>query len=101
MPYPAPSPRFAPTRRSASCRSPNLRRFTLSASPLDPLVHLLTTLALAIGGATLAAISTVMFLRWLGLHWTWTLAGVLLGPLLWPFDHEAAGFIAATALFAT
>jgi hypothetical protein len=59
----------------------------MSGSPLDPLVHLLTTLALAIGGARLATISTVMFLRWLGLHWTWTLPGVLLGPLLWPFDQ--------------
>src|SRR3954453_20449034 len=71
------------------------------SSPLDPLVHLLTTLALAIGAATLATISTVMFLRWLGLHWRWTLPGVLLGPLLWPFDQGAAGFVAATALFAT
>jgi hypothetical protein len=26
---------------------------------------------------------------------------VLLGPLLWSFDQEAAGFAAATALFAT
>jgi hypothetical protein len=42
-----------------------------------------------------------MFLRWLGLHRTWTLPGVLLGPLLWPFDQEAAGLIAATAVFAT
>jgi Helicase HerA, central domain len=73
----------------------------MSPSPLDPLVHLLTTLALAIGGATLATISTVMFLRWLGLHWTWTLPGVLLGPVLWPFDQGAAGFVAATAVFAT
>jgi conjugal transfer pilus assembly protein TraD len=71
------------------------------SSPLDPLVHLLTALALAIGGATLATISTVMFLRRLGLHWTWTLPGVLLGPMLWPFDKEAAAFVAATALFAT
>src|SRR3954452_2710128 len=73
----------------------------MSGSPLDPLVHMLTTLALTIGGAALATLSTVMFLRWLGLHWTWTLPGVLLGPLLWPFDQEAAGFVAATALFAT
>jgi hypothetical protein len=73
----------------------------MSGSPLDPLVHPLTTLALAIGAGALATLSTVMFLRWLGLHWMWTLPGVLLGPLLWPFDQEAAGFIAATALFAT
>jgi hypothetical protein len=73
----------------------------MSGSPLDPLVHPLTTLALAIGAGALATLSTVMFLRWLGLHWIWTLPGVLLGPLLWPFDQEAAGFIAATALFAT
>src|SRR4051794_6723565 len=73
----------------------------MSGSPLDPLVDLFSTLALALGGATLATISTVMFLRWLGLHWTWTLPGVLLGPAVWPFDHEAAGLIAATALFAT
>src|SRR5919202_2905253 len=72
----------------------------MSGSPLDPLVHPLTTLAFAIGRAALATISTVMFLRWLGLHWTWTLPGVLLGPLLWPFDQAAAGFVAATALFA-
>src|SRR5919199_749299 len=73
----------------------------MSGSPLDPLVHLLTTLALTIGAAPLATISTVMFLRRLGLHWTWTLPGVLLGPLLWPFDQGAAGFVAARAVFAT
>ena len=56
----------------------------MSGSPLDTLVHLLTTLALAIGDATLATIATVMFLRWLGLHWTWTLPGALVGQLLWP-----------------
>src|SRR3954464_6625546 len=71
------------------------------SSPLDPLVHLLTTLSLTIGGAALATLSTVMFLRWLGLHWTWTLPGVLLGPMLWPFDQQAAGFVAATAVFTT
>jgi hypothetical protein len=59
----------------------------MSDSPLDPRVHMLTTLALTVGGATLATVSTVLFLRWLGLHWTWTLPGVLLGPLLWPFDQ--------------
>jgi type IV secretory pathway TraG/TraD family ATPase VirD4 len=73
----------------------------MSGSPLDPLVHLLTTLALNIGGAVFATVSTVLFLRFLGLHWTWTLPGVLLGPLLWPFDQGAAGFVAATAVFAT
>src|SRR5919197_4805512 len=73
----------------------------MSASPLDPLVHLLTTLALTIGGAALATLSTVMFLRRLGLHWTWALPGVLLGPALWPFDHKGGGFVAATAVFAT
>jgi len=73
----------------------------MSGSPLDPMVHMLTTLALAIGGAALATLSTVMFLRWLGLHWTWTLPGVLLGPVLWPFDQDAARLIAATAVFAT
>src|SRR5918911_459640 len=73
----------------------------MSGSPLDPMVHLLTALALTIGGAALATLSAVMFLRWLGLHWTWTLPGVLLGPLLWPFDQGAAGFVAATAVFAT
>src|SRR3954466_4435288 len=73
----------------------------MSGSPLDPMTHMLTTLALALGGAALVTLSAVMFLRWLGLHWTWTLPGVLLGPLLWPFDQGAAGVIAATALFAT
>src|ERR687883_359654 len=73
----------------------------MSGSPLDPLVHLFTGLAIAVGGAALATLSTVAFLRWLGLHWTWALPGVLLGPLLWPFDQGAAGFVAATALFAT
>src|SRR3954469_25388389 len=73
----------------------------MSGSPLDPMVHMLTTLSLTIGAGALATLSTVMFLRWLGLHWTWTLPGVLLGPLLWPFDQGAAGFIAATAVFAT
>jgi hypothetical protein len=37
----------------------------MSGSPLDPLVHLLTTLALTVGGAALATVSTVAFLRWL------------------------------------
>src|SRR5918911_1937250 len=73
----------------------------MSGSPLDPLVHLFTGLAIAVGGAALATLSTVAFLRWLGLHWTWTLPGVLLGPALWSFDQAGAGLIAATALFAT
>src|SRR3954466_15662756 len=41
-----------------------------------------------------------MFLRWLGLHWTWALPGVVLGPLLWPFDQTAAAFAAIAALLA-
>ena len=61
----------------------------MTGSPLDPLEHLLTTLAIALGAGALATLSTVMFLRWLGLHWTWTLPGVLLGPALWPFDEHA------------
>jgi hypothetical protein len=72
----------------------------MTGSPLDPLTHMLTGLAVFVGGAALATLSTVMFLRWLGLHWSWALPGVLLGPLLWPFDQGAAGFAAATALFA-
>src|SRR3954469_19367332 len=102
VPFPAPSPPSARTTPSESCRSMKpSRRGLMSGSPLDPMVHMLTTLALAIGGAALATLSTVMFLRWLGLHWTWTLPGVLLGPVLWPFDQEAAGLIAGTAVFAT
>jgi hypothetical protein len=46
---------------SKPCRSP-----LMSGSPLGPLVHLLTTLALAIRGAALATLSTVHFLPWLG-----------------------------------
>jgi hypothetical protein len=42
----------------------------LSGTPLDPLVHLLTSLAITIGAAAVATVSIVMFLRWLGLHWT-------------------------------
>src|SRR4051794_21355228 len=72
----------------------------MSGSPLDPLVDLATHLAITIGGIALATLSTVMFLRWLGLHWTWALPGVLLGPALWSFDQEGAGVIAATALMA-
>jgi hypothetical protein len=30
-----------------------------------------------------------------------TLRGVLLGSLLWPFRQDAAGFVAAAAVFAT
>src|SRR5215210_7192153 len=73
----------------------------MSGSPLDPLVQLLTSLALTIAAAALVTVSAVAFLRWLGLHWTWTMPGVLLGPLLWSFDQEAASFAAATAVFAT
>src|SRR3954467_6699173 len=73
----------------------------MTGSPLDPLEHMLISVAVALGSAALVTLSTVMFLRWLGLHWAWTLPGVLLGPVLWPFDQGAAGFIAATALFAT
>ena len=73
----------------------------MSGTPLDPLIHLLTSLAIAIGVAAVATVSIVMFLRWLGLHWSWALPGVLLGPALWSFDQKAAGFAAATALFAT
>jgi hypothetical protein len=73
----------------------------MSGSPLDPLVDLLTSLALTIGATALVTVSAVMFLRWLGLHWTWRLPGVLLGPLLWPFDHSAASFVVATSVFAT
>jgi hypothetical protein len=73
----------------------------MSGSPLDPMMHMLTTLAFALGAAALVTVSTVMFLRWLGLHWSGTLPGVLLGPLLWPFDQGAAGFAVATSVFAT
>src|SRR3954469_3577527 len=73
----------------------------MSGSPLDPMVHMLTTLSLTIGAGALATLSLVMFLRWLGLHWTWTMSGVLLWPLLWSFDQKAAVFASATALFAT
>src|SRR4051795_2117911 len=77
------------------------RRPLMTGSPLDLLTHMLTSAAIFVGGAALATLSTVMFLRWLGLHWTWALPGVLLGPLLWPFDQTAAAFAAATALLAT
>jgi conjugal transfer pilus assembly protein TraD len=73
----------------------------MSGSPLDPLVDLLTSLALTIGAGLVVTVSAVTFLRWLGLHWSWTLPGVLLGPVLWSFDPGAAGFAAATSLFAT
>ena len=72
----------------------------MSASPLDALEHMLTTAAIAIGAAALVTLSSLMFLRWLGLHWTWRLPGVLLGPLLWPFDQGAAWFVVATSVFA-
>jgi membrane protein implicated in regulation of membrane protease activity len=73
----------------------------MTGSPLDPLEHMLIAAAIALGAAALATVSMVMFLRWLGLHWTWTLPGVLLWPLLWSFDEQAAVFAAGTALFAT
>jgi hypothetical protein len=59
----------------------------MSGSPLDPLVHLLTTLALALGAGVLVSLVAVLLLRWRGLHWTWTLPGVLLGPVLWSVDR--------------
>src|SRR3954464_12605324 len=73
----------------------------MSGSPLDPLTRMLTAAAIFVAGAALATLSAVLFLRWLGLHWTWALPGVLLGPLLWPFDQTAAAFAAITALLAT
>src|SRR5919206_425190 len=73
----------------------------VTGSPLEPLQHMLISGAIALGAAALVTLSLVMFLRWLGLHWTWTLPGVLLWPLLWSFDEKAAVFASATALFAT
>src|SRR3954470_24647562 len=73
----------------------------MTGSPLEPLQHMLISAAIALGSAALVTLSLVMFLRWLGLHWTWTLPGVLLWPLLWSFDQRAAVFAAGTALFAT
>src|SRR3954453_20714325 len=73
----------------------------MTGSPLEPLHHMLISAAIALGAAALMTLSLVMFLRWLGLHWTWTLPGVLLWPLLWSFDQRAAVFAAGTALFAT
>src|SRR3954451_13718005 len=73
----------------------------MTGSPLEPLQHMLISAAIALGSAALVTLSLVMFLRWLGLHWTWTLPGVLLWPLLWSFDQTAAVFAAGTALFAT
>jgi hypothetical protein len=51
-----------------------------------------------VGAGAFPTLSTVMFLRWPGLPWTWALPGVLLGSLLWPFDQTAAAFAAITAL---
>jgi hypothetical protein len=45
---------------------------------------------------TLATLSIAAFLRWLELPWSCALRGVLLGPVLWSFDEEGAGVIAAT-----
>src|SRR4051812_5333638 len=73
----------------------------MTGSPLDPLTHMLTSAAIFVGAAALATLSAVMFLRWLGLHWSWALLAVVLGPLLWPFDQTAAAFAAITALLAT
>src|SRR3954451_15763676 len=73
----------------------------MTGSPLEPLQHMLISAAIFLGAAALTTLSLVMFLRWLGLHWTWTLPGVLLWPLLWSFDQQAAVFAAGTALFAT
>src|SRR3954452_20447660 len=73
----------------------------MTGSPLEPLQHMLISVAIALGSAALVTLSLVVFLRWLGLHWTWTLPGVLLWPLLWSFDQRAAVFASATALFAT
>src|SRR3954451_4073883 len=73
----------------------------MTGSPLEPLQHMLISAAIALGSAALVTLSLVTFLRWLGLHWTWTLPGVLLWPLLWSFDQKAAVFASATALFAS
>src|SRR4051794_35056998 len=73
----------------------------MTGSPLDPLEHFLISAAMALGAAALTTLSLVMFLRWIGVHWPWTLPGVLLWPLLWSFDQQAAVFAAGTALFAT
>src|SRR3954452_8001635 len=73
----------------------------MPGSPLEPLQHMLISAAIALGSAALLTLSLVRFLRWLGLHWTWTMPGVLLWPLLWSFDQQAAVFAAGTALFAT
>jgi membrane protein implicated in regulation of membrane protease activity len=72
----------------------------VSGSPLDPVVHLFTTLALVCVSAAVITLSAVSFLRWMGLHWSWTAPGVLAGVLLLPFDQQAAGFVVASA-FAT
>jgi Helicase HerA, central domain len=58
-------------------------------------------MAIAIGASALITLSAVLFLRSLNLHWSWTLPGVLREPALWPFDQEAAAFIAATAVLAS
>jgi hypothetical protein len=73
----------------------------VSGSPLDPVVHLFTTLALVFVSAAVITLSAVSFLRWMGLHWSWTAPGVLAGALLLPFDQHAAGFVVATSAFAT
>jgi hypothetical protein len=60
----------------------------MTGSPLDPFEHMLISVAIALAAAALLTLSAVMFLRWLGLHWSWALPGVLLWPLLWPFDQR-------------
>jgi hypothetical protein len=73
----------------------------MPGSPPDPLVDLAIHLAVTIGAAALASVWTVCFLRWLRQHWSWAAPGMLLGPLLWSIDQNAAVFAAATALCAT
>ncbi len=56
----------------------------------------MTTSAIAIDAAALVSWSTVLFLRWFGMHWTWTLPGVRLGraALRWHrmlLRHESRG----------
>src|SRR4051812_34472069 len=79
VPFPAPFPPSTPKTPSAFSHSTTpSRRHLMSGSPLDPLVDLVTHLAITIGGIALATLSTVAFTRWLRLHWSWTLPGVLL-----------------------
>jgi hypothetical protein len=60
--FPAPFPPSTPRRPSAFSRSMKPgRRPPMTGSPLDPVVHLLTSLALTIGAAVLATLSIVTF----------------------------------------